>query len=228
MSSFEIVGVVLGAFPIAISALQGSRRGAELLDSWHEILSRGSQAQPSRRQRYRVALDLASSLVQLKSTPWITAALRKTTIEFSHHGLRAAEPVSELGSPLIACGFEPTASLPETRSAGVVDFAAIHVLDVILFELCFGKPIEEYESRKKLDNAGSGNFEAAAALDLLAALEGYWDVLSEAGLEYADAVECCLRGCRKTASGPSWRKEMLQNVVVPLEPCNSHLWPKPL
>jgi len=37
MSGFEIAGLVLGAFPIAISALQGCCRAAELLDCWREM-----------------------------------------------------------------------------------------------------------------------------------------------------------------------------------------------
>lgn len=37
MSGFEIAGIVLGAFPIAVSALQGYRRAAQMVDCWHEI-----------------------------------------------------------------------------------------------------------------------------------------------------------------------------------------------
>ena len=37
MSGFEIAGIVLGAFPIAISALERIPQAAKLLDSWHNV-----------------------------------------------------------------------------------------------------------------------------------------------------------------------------------------------
>lgn len=37
MSGFEIAGVVLGAFPLAISAIDGFRRVARKVDAWREV-----------------------------------------------------------------------------------------------------------------------------------------------------------------------------------------------
>jgi len=182
-----------------------------------EILSQYKSTQFSRKQRYRVSLDLSSSFVQLQSTPWITTALRKSTIEFCHDA-RTAKPTLQLGFPFVTRGFKPLS--PLTRSTGV-DIGAINALGVILLELCFGEPIEDHPFRKELGGE-EANAEVTAAFDVMTALQWQKDVVGEAGPDYADAVEWCLRGFNMSASDASWRREMLLNVVAPLERCNSY------
>lgn len=185
-----------------------------------EVLSRRNSDQLNRRERYRIALDLASSFVQLKSSPRMTAALRKTMIEFSHH-VGPGESPSKLGPPLIARGFE--ASTLGAQPTGV-DKDAIAALGITLSELCFGRPIEEYHDESLKAALGNSYSEKlAAVLDLWAARDCCGDVQAEGGPQYADAVEWCPWGVHKSASGASWRKEMLQNVVAPLEQCYKYL-----
>jgi hypothetical protein len=180
-----------------------------------QILSQGKPARLSRKQRYNVALDLASSFVQLMSTPWITTSLNKEAIEFFQ-----TTGGTQLGPPLVARRFEPEEEDAAAQSTGI-NTAAINALGVLLLELCFGKPIEEHAFRESLGNGGY-NPNVAAAFDLMAALQWQTEVVGEAGSDYSDAVEWCLRGCHMSSSDASWRKEMMQKVITPLERCSSY------
>lgn len=184
-----------------------------------QILSQGKPARLSRKQRYNVALHLASSFVQLMSTPWITKSLNKAAIEFYQN-----TGGTQLSPPLIARRFEPEEADPGEEDLGAqstgLNTAAINALGVLLLELCFGKPIEEHAFRESLGDGGF-NPDVAAAFDLMAALQWQAEVVGEAGSDYSEAVEWCLRGCHTAASNAAWRKEMVQKVVAPLERCNS-------
>ncbi|KAK0614454.1 hypothetical protein B0T14DRAFT_570391 [Immersiella caudata] len=187
-----------------------------------QFLSQNPPARLSRKQRYNVALDIASSFVQLMATPWIDRSLNKGAIEFCQKAGGA-----QLGPPLVARRFEPQEKEEQEDLAtqpGGINTAAINALGVLLLELCFGRPIERHAFRESLGGGvANANPEVAATFDLMAALQWQAEVIGEAGSDYSEAVEWCLRGCHMAASdtSSSWRKEMLQKVVIPLERCNS-------
>ncbi|KAK3339806.1 hypothetical protein B0T25DRAFT_560646 [Lasiosphaeria hispida] len=78
------------------------------------------------------------------------------------------------------------------------------MLGMILLELCFGQPIEGIPWRVRPEAETS---DQATAYDWMAAMKWLEEVNSEAGLDYADAVEWCLRGCTKLDPGAPWRRE---------------------
>lgn len=61
-----------------------------------------------------------------------------------------------------------------------------------------------------------------AAFDVAAAQDWQCHVNEKAGLDYAEAVGWCLRGNRSTLP-ESWRQDMLQKVIQPLQWCSDYL-----
>ncbi|KAI8635552.1 hypothetical protein F5Y19DRAFT_408285 [Xylariaceae sp. FL1651] len=169
----------------------------------------------TRRQRYHLSMTIASSFVQLKDTPWLQTPWRKDGVYFS----RAEDQNSVLlDAPFIVRSF--TSTSPNSTAEVGDDVAGIASLGIVLLELCFGKSIDQHPSRLKFPN---GDDQARAAFDLITALEWLKDVNDEAGVDYSEAVEWCLAGCRTLPDKGVWRRLMVQKVVVPLERCYNYL-----
>lgn len=80
-------------------------------------------------------------------------------------------------------------------------------------ELCFNQTLEEHPLRQDyLTPKG----QSSPQLDSAMALEWSESLAGEAGSQYTDAVEWCLR---KTSHGRSenWKDEFLEKVVQPLQ-----------
>lgn len=172
----------------------------------------------TRRQRYSLALTLASSFIQLRDTPWISLPWNKYKIMFPLQ--KDNQALIMLNEVSIAKDFttEPDA-LPAISAQG--DVNGLDSLGVILIELCFGQTIENHPSRKRLPQGDNESLKGT--YDFVAALEWLKEVNDEAGEDYADAVEWCLSKCRVLSSGKEWRKEMLQHVIIPIERCSKYL-----
>jgi hypothetical protein len=57
--------------------------------------------------------------------------------------------------------------------------------------------------------------------DYTAAVQWSRLVSEEAGPEFAEAIEWCLHA--KTLNNNSWRKELWQNIIVPLDACHKQV-----
>ncbi|KAI8956284.1 hypothetical protein F4801DRAFT_573809 [Xylaria longipes] len=179
-----------------------------------EILS-GAVKPLTRRQRYHLCLTIASSFVQLKDTPWLQTSWGKDAVYFS----RAEDQNTLLlDSPFIVQPF--SSKSPKTTAGAGHDVAGIASLGIVLLELCFGRSIDQHPSRPRVPNEEE---QVRAAFDLIAALEWLNDVNDEAGVDYSEAVEWCLAGCRTLPSNGAWRKLMVEKVVMPLERCCHYL-----
>ncbi|KAK7960572.1 hypothetical protein PG988_011786 [Apiospora saccharicola] len=127
-----------------------------------QILCREIQPPLTRRQRYRLALTLASSFVQLKDSPWMQASW--------------GEGVCILRT----CPSVPRA--PEKgQKAGQDVISGIICLGIILLELCFGIAIEHHPSRTRFPP--TGDEQAKSAFDLIAAMQWMTEVNEEAATE---------------------------------------------
>ncbi|KAH7086083.1 hypothetical protein BKA63DRAFT_32446 [Paraphoma chrysanthemicola] len=172
------------------------------------ILSGDVSDQMTRRQRYTIALLLASSVAQLHPTPWLNPALTKDDILFfpslndtSYH------------KPFIRQGFKPTQ--PNTIPA--INDTTFASLGILLLELCYGRRLEDYAFRKKYEPSTG---DTKDAFDLMAALKWSQGLSEEGGPEYAAAVKWCFFAGTGTGSGSnSWRGEIIKNVIRPLEKC---------
>lgn len=165
------------------------------------------------RQRYRLALTLASSFVQLKDSPWMQASWDKECVYFARG---ESDHVLFLDSPYMTHHFSP--SMPATpeagQKAGQDKISGIICLGIILLELCFGIAIEHHPSRAKFP---PGDDQTKSVFDFVAAMQWKTEVNEEAGKNYTEAVNWCLDGCRTSSGDGSWRRTMVEKVVVPLE-----------
>lgn len=185
------------------------------------LLDTTSSIRLTRRQRYFIALVLASSHLQLHDTPWLESRWSKKDILF----LCRSNDSILLDQPHMIHNLCKAAALTPPSSRGSSD-QSIPMLGIMLLELCFGVALEDHPIRQNfLSRDGRPN----AALDLAAAME--WcgkSANEEAGPEFADAIEWCLRNPTKVRTSanskdPGWREELYARVVEPLHYCHEQL-----
>lgn len=174
------------------------------------ILSRDFDGRLTRRQRYSIALLLASSVAQLQFTPWLRTGLTKEDVLF--FPCEDDECNLPLHEPFIRQGFEHHNSL--SSDANDCNF---YSLGILLLELCFGRRLDDEPLRKK-HPAGEGDVKQA--FDLMAALKWSKSVSDEGGDDYASAVNWCFTGADNAKQ--TWRRELIKNVIRPLEMCQEH------
>ncbi|KAK0102753.1 hypothetical protein ONS95_006351 [Cadophora gregata] len=103
----------------------------------------------STQKRIKLATILASSLLQLQTTPWLTGSFENENIFFYRHGQEIC-----LDHPYVRHSFTPT-SCPSTNTTQSetelrhATRASLVNLGILLLELCFGQPIESTAIRKK-------------------------------------------------------------------------------
>lgn len=167
----------------------------------------------SRRQRYHMALLIASSVAQLQFTEWLSTGLtNKDILFFSYDN---AEGEVSFHEPFIRQGFSSLSD--EITSGGDTKGYNFYSLGILLLELCFGRRLEDQPQRQQFP---SGPAEANQAFDLMAALQWSEGVGDEGGEDYASAVKWCFTGAKM--ANQSWRGDIIKNVVGPLEACQEH------
>jgi hypothetical protein len=162
----------------------------------------------TRRNRYYLALILASSVLQLATTPWLSAPLKNNNVVFFQDSARSYSTIIE--HPYIRCGTSSKAPEPTIE--------VISSLGIRLLELCFGSPLESNPHRKLL---GPGDAVSAPILDYAAAMQWSKQVSDEAGPEFADAIDWCLRA--KEYPDGTWREDVWTKVVQPLFECHKQM-----
>ncbi|KAF2003782.1 hypothetical protein P154DRAFT_460518 [Amniculicola lignicola CBS 123094] len=162
----------------------------------------------TRRKRYYLALTLASSFLQLGSTPWLNSPLKNDSIVFLQDPTNPSSAIVEY--PYIRREISQKAPTPPTE--------AISSLGIRLLELCFGSSLENNRFRKLL---GPGDAISAPILDYAAAMQWSKMASDEAGPEFADAIDWCLRA--KEHPDGSWRKDLWTKVIQPLDDCHKQM-----
>ncbi|KAL7800195.1 hypothetical protein V8C37DRAFT_364409 [Trichoderma ceciliae] len=176
------------------------------------ILSNGFEGTLSRRQRYFIALLLASSVAQLQFTAWLkTDMTKKDIFFFPSEDDDYSIPYYE---PFICQSFPQ--HYPETSNPDVKHHN-FFFLGILLLELCFGRRLED-DPRHIEYSIGVG--ENKQKFDLVVALDWVKEVSGEAGDDYASAVKWCFTGTN--CSNHLWRREIIKNVIRPLEMCQEH------
>lgn len=146
------------------------------------------------KPRMQLSLRLASSLLQLLSTPWLTQAWCKHTVFFLKPE-NLSNPTShakqtdlvDLSRPLVVCGFRgkcPVVSSTEPK-------AALLELGILLLEIWHGTTLE---SRFGLDESASQSQSMTYYERLVKALEWQDDGTNPMLGLYGQAVSQCLTG----------------------------------
>ena len=172
----------------------------------------------TQHDKLRVAVDLASSVLQLYNTPWLDEEWSDNDVYFVHRPGISATAVFE--HPFVYRKFSSTAAIqaPTTQRVTykVIRNQTLFTLGILLIELLYGKPIEELQSARDLDCQGTPGVAWCTAERLIEEELEY-----EAGPRYLDAVRRCIR-CdfnRKDSSlgNEDFQLAVFHGVVAPLE-----------
>jgi hypothetical protein len=166
------------------------------LISLEKLLANSDRSKLSRKQRYRLAVVFASSILQLQTTPWLTEQLEKKNIFFYQNGsdVLADQPYirHSFSSKKIFSKITPDdkpIQTPRPFSVRNSTRNSLVHLGILLLELCFGQPIEkqtELRSPYLMDGKPHND------TDYLTARDWVYEVGEEAGEEFENAVKCCV------------------------------------
>ena len=204
----------LGLYPLAPPSI--SREGGETI-SLENCLRKSSEGSNdiklSRAERFSIAALLASSILQLHTTPWLVEKWSKKDIVFFKRS--KADPRPVVSQPFIRRDLTQSTTSPSTTDHS----QALQSLGILLLELCFNAALEDEPLRANyLGPDGKPN----DMTDFATAMR-WWkeDALGEAGPEFYQAVRRCLL----CAFGPpttdlandELRAAFYEGVVLPIE-----------
>lgn len=171
----------------------------------------------TRVQRYGIALTLASSHLQLHSTPWLKEYWTSEDVLFP-----TPQPDTAIlhGEPYILARISSVTPQPSTHPT--TKDRSFSTLGIVLLELCFGSRLEDH---KMWQNPGYAALKADPIMRQTVACEWLDDVQGEAGEDYANAVNWTLKQAPATLKDEKWREEFAQNVVQPLQRYYEYLHP---
>ncbi|OJD38858.1 uncharacterized protein BKCO1_300050 [Diplodia corticola] len=202
-------GRLRGAYPVPLNSLRYSRKAETV--TLEDILKDGAKVRLSKKDRYSLAVTVASSILQLHASPWIGDDWSKRDILFyhtasSHRSIDVENPhVSQKLMPL------PGSVKPIGFSSKNTTLLA---LGIILLELYFGKPCEQ----QMPENLNMGPNKSLALL--CTAHHWYETDQEDLSAAFQGAIAHCLR-CFADPSGSLQDSEFLQaameQIVLPLQ-----------
>jgi hypothetical protein len=187
--------------------------------SLEKLLTGNGHMKLSRQKRYKIASVIASSLLQLQTTPWLPEKLEKKHIFFYCQG---SEVFVE--EPYITHSF-PTAKSNNASSQKsdikilphTLPRKTLSSLGILLLELCFGEAIENQTELRKAHLSSDGK--ALEGTDYLTAIE-WLDMVDEEEPRMAPIIKWCI-SCLFEGK-PNWADTKFTQavyicVVQPLE-----------
>ncbi|KAL1626536.1 hypothetical protein SLS54_002698 [Diplodia seriata] len=202
-------GRLRGAYPVPLNGLRYSRMAETV--TLEDILKDGAKIRLSKKDRYSLAVTVASSILQLHASPWIGDNWSKRDIMFyhtisSHRSIDIENPhVSQKLMPL------PGSVQPIGFSSKNTTLLA---LGIILLELYFGKPCEQ----QMPENLYMGPDKSLALL--CTAHRWYETDQEDLSAAFQSAIAHCLR-CFADPSGSLQDSDFLQaameQIVLPLQ-----------
>jgi hypothetical protein len=172
----------------------------------------------TRHDRLRLAITLASSVLQLHETPWLEENWGKDNIFFVE---KSGKTMYE--HPFVSRHFNTTAlppPIPITASMSrIIRNQTLYALGVSLIELWYGKALHELHKLEDGDLTGDVRKDLMTEWNTAARLVD--ELYQEAGQKYSDAVRRCIR-CdfdRRASSleDAAFQKAVYQGVVSQLK-----------
>jgi hypothetical protein len=186
----------------------------ELLDAYHQ-----ANIDIARQRRFEMAAHIASALLQIQTSPWLSTGWSKHDFYFlaDSHTLYSERPyvsqtfVSGITDSLVpaACTSNdpfPPISEEDTRTS-------LFTVGVIILELIFGHNIESCSFRHLYYGA---NNQPNDQTDISTARKWAQKVLGECGVEIADVVRRCLDcsfGPRPSFEDKRFREAVYEGVI---------------
>lgn len=168
--------------------------------------------------KFRVAVDLASSVLQLHKTPWLREDWGDSDVYFVHRP--GAPPSTIYQHPFIYRKFSSTPTntgpAPQPQARRVIRNETLFTLGVLLIELLYGESIEELQTPHDLACEGTPGAVWCTAERLVDE-----EIALEAGQFYSDAVRRCIR-CdfnrqNMSLDDQEFQQAVYEGVVAPLE-----------
>lgn len=188
----------------------------ELLDAYQR-----ASIEIARQRRFGMALHIASALLQIQMSPWLSSRWSKYEIYFladsqtiySDHPYVSHIFVSGMNIPSVLSPKQPSNLLPIFEDDSR---ACLFTVGVIILELIFGCNIESCKFRHLY--YGSNN-QPNDQTDISTARRWAQQVLGECGVEIADAVRRCLDcsfGPKPCFKDKRFREAVYEGVIRPL------------
>ncbi|KAF2867800.1 hypothetical protein BDV95DRAFT_502195 [Massariosphaeria phaeospora] len=163
----------------------------------------------TQHDKLRVAVVLASSVLQLYKTPWLDEHWGKDDVIFIHRPGASLSSIYE--HPFISRKFTKSTSSPNPPTlptvCRVIRNQTLFTLGVLLIELWYGKSIEELQMPCDLDCQGTPGVAWCTAERVVEN-----EIEFEAGKRYSDAVRRCIR-CDFDRKDMSLDNESFQQAV---------------
>ena len=176
-----------------------------------EVLRGQGQKFLTRRQRYSIALAIASAYVQLHASPWMLADWDKRDIYL----LWNSDTSAFYEQPRISRNIPSQPPSPR----GMLDQSLV-MLGIMLLELAFGQVLEQNPLRQKWPTS---NNQPDIVRDKAAAEEWCKSWAPEEHPHFEGPVMWCLRQpiprTKTDLDEDKWRKDLFTNVVHPLAIC---------
>lgn len=179
-----------------------------------DVLRDPTNARLNRVQRYSIALTLASSYLQLHSTPWTNGQWTPNDIYLSID--QGTNGRTTCGDPYLVTRFD-TATGSATRDR------SFSTLGIVLLELCFGRCLEEHELWQQPNYAP---LQSDPMMRQTVAVQWLEDVQGEAGDDWVEATEWTLRKAPTVLKDDTWRMDFAEHVVQPLQRCCESMNPR--
>ncbi|KAF4631574.1 hypothetical protein G7Y89_g6550 [Cudoniella acicularis] len=173
----------------------------------------------TRQKRYKVACILASSLLQLQTTPWLSGNLNKQSILFYYqeNEVLADQPYISHSFPSTKSCHGSTGTTSENEKNLSSPRVALSSLGILLLELCWGQSIEDQTNLRKRHLSSDGK--AIEGTDYLTAID-WLDTVDEEEPKMVPIIKWCIF-CLYSGK-PNWTdtkftQAVYVNVVRPLE-----------
>jgi hypothetical protein len=191
--------------------------GSLELISLRRLLVTDGDVRLTRQKRYKVACILASSLLQLQTTPWLRGNLTKNNIFFYHQGSEVL-----VDQPYISHSFLSTKSCHRSLGDSVAEVQSHapprgNLNSLGILELCWGQAIENQTELRRKHLSSDGR--AIEGTDYLTAID-WLDTVDEEEPKMLPIIKWCIF-CLFEGK-PNWAdtkftQAVYANVVRPLE-----------
>ncbi|KAF2786300.1 hypothetical protein K505DRAFT_380358 [Melanomma pulvis-pyrius CBS 109.77] len=172
----------------------------------------------TRHDRLRLAVTLASSVLQLHETPWLEENWGKDNIFFINRDEKTVYDHPFVSQHFNHASLPPSSPIPASMSR-IIRNQTLYALGVSLIELWYGKPLHELQRPEDGDMTGDVRVDLMTEWNTADRLVD--ELYSEAGGKYSDAVRRCIR-CdfdRRASSleDAAFQKAVYQGVVSQLK-----------
>ncbi|KAG9233738.1 hypothetical protein BJ875DRAFT_543514 [Amylocarpus encephaloides] len=196
-----------------------------LLVTLEDLLNGKAGLRLNRRQRHQIASILASSLLQLQTTPWLAGKIAKSSVFFLKRGTSIA-----IDHPYIQHSFvstklgEVSPNMPEQGNTRFAARNSLAYLGILLLEPCFGETIESQKIRNSYLGPDGKEYESADPMTLSPAdymtARDWVERVYEEEPDLEHIIRCCVFCAfeeRADWSSPKFVQVVYESVVEPLE-----------